>query len=55
MCYFGLSKDELDELATLSFGRGIDRIVPIGAALNFDYIWDGYNLFDELCVRKRII
>jgi hypothetical protein len=55
LSYFGLSKTEQDELATLTFGRGIDRIVPIGAALNFDPIWDGYNLMDELCIRKRII
>jgi hypothetical protein len=55
LSYFGLSKDEVDELARLTFGRGIDRIVPVGAALNFDPIWDGYNLMDELCLRKRII
>lgn len=54
MSYFGLSKPEVNELATLTFGRGIDRIVPVGAALNFDPIWDGYNLMDELCIRKRI-
>lgn len=28
--------------------KGIDRIVPIGKTLDFDLIWDGYNLFSEL-------
>jgi hypothetical protein len=48
ICYFGLSKDDLQILIDLSNGEGIDRIVPLGQALNFYYIWDGYNLFDEL-------
>lgn len=28
--------------------RGLDRIVPIGRTMNFDLIWDGYNLFERL-------
>ena len=24
--------------------KGIDRIVPIGKTMDFDLIWDGYNL-----------
>lgn len=28
--------------------KGIDRIVPIGKTMDFDLIWDGYNLFDSL-------
>ena len=24
--------------------KGIDRIVPIGKTMDFDFIWDGYNL-----------
>lgn len=28
--------------------RGIDRIVPIGKTMDFDLIWDGYNLFERL-------
>lgn len=46
--YFGLSEDDKNFLLDLSNGEGIDRIVPLGEALNFNYIWDGYNLFDEL-------
>lgn len=46
--YFGLSEKEKQSLLGLANGEGIDRIVPLGTALNFHYIWDGYNLFDEL-------
>ena len=24
--------------------KGIDRVVPIGKTMDFDLIWDGYNL-----------
>jgi hypothetical protein len=47
--YFGLSDDSKKFLKELAFGEGIDRIVKVGHALNFHYIWDGYNLFQELC------
>lgn len=28
--------------------KGIDRIVPVGKTMDFDFIWDGYNLFAEM-------
>lgn len=28
--------------------KGIDRIVPIGKTMDFDFIWDGYNLTERL-------
>lgn len=28
--------------------RGIDRIVPIGKTMDFDLVWDGYNLVESL-------
>lgn len=28
--------------------RGIDRVVPIGHTMDFDMLWDGYNLYEEL-------
>ncbi len=46
--YYGLKEADLEKLISLSGGEGIDRIVPAGKALDFHYIWDGYNLFDEL-------
>jgi hypothetical protein len=48
LTHWGFTTKELNELQILSNGEGLDRIVPMGEALNFHYIWDGYNLFDEL-------
>lgn len=52
--YFGLSEDSKMLLEELAYGEGIDRIVKVGHALNFNYIWDGYNLFQELCRKVYI-
>ena len=35
-----------DKLINLGV-KGVDRIVPIGKTMDFDFIWDGYNLFDS--------
>lgn len=45
--YFGVSEDTLERFIRDYLPRGIDRFVPIGDALNFSHVWDGYNLFDE--------
>jgi hypothetical protein len=46
--YFGFGPGELDRLAYLLGGRGIDRVVPFGSALSFSAVWDGYDLLAEL-------
>ena len=28
--------------------RGVDRIVPVGHTMDFDLMWDGYNLVERL-------
>lgn len=28
--------------------RGIDRVVPVGRTMDFDLIWDGYDLYGRL-------
>ena len=28
--------------------KGVDRIVPIGKTMDFDLIWDGYNLYERM-------
>lgn len=43
LAYFGYGKEELIEFASRISTRGIDRIVPVGQALNFDGVWDGQN------------
>ena len=54
LTYSGISHTQLAELNTALFGKRIDRIVPVGQALAFNYIWDGMNLFEELS-RKRYL
>ena len=44
MSYFGFDKQELREFVRLLRSRAIDRVVPIGQALNFNQVWDGQNL-----------
>ncbi len=44
----GFDKGELHELVAKCPPNAVDRIVPVGKALEFDYIWDGYNIFIEM-------
>jgi hypothetical protein len=44
---FGFDLAELRDFAVNANGRGIDRIVPIGHALDFDAVWDGKDLVAE--------
>ncbi|GAA2622770.1 acyl-CoA reductase [Dactylosporangium fulvum] len=44
---FGFTMSELDDFVTTLAGRGIDRIVPIGQALTFAGVWDGFDLLHE--------
>jgi hypothetical protein len=46
---FGLKKDQLREFIERYLPEGISRIVPIGEALHFSVIWDGYDLLREFC------
>jgi hypothetical protein len=54
LAYFGIPKQDLRTLVSELCGRGIDRIVPIGQALQFGRYWDGYDLLAEL-TRKTTI
>ena len=44
MTYFGVDKLLLVEFVIKNKLNGIDRIVPIGKALDIDLIWDGYDI-----------
>jgi hypothetical protein len=44
----GFDKDELKHFILENRPKGIDRIVPIGKALDFSVIWDGYDLLRSL-------
>jgi len=49
LTWFGFTRDELHALVRSLNGRAIDRIVPIGQALQFHRFWDGYDLLQEFC------
>jgi hypothetical protein len=41
---FGFGLEEIRDFARRAGARGVDRIVPVGEALAFDPVWDGYDL-----------
>jgi len=45
--YFGVMEEEIKQFITEHTPKGIDRFVPIGEALDFSPIWDGYNFLYE--------
>jgi hypothetical protein len=46
---FGFNNADLFSLVKQLNGRAIDRIVPIGQALQFGRFWDGYDLLQVFC------
>jgi hypothetical protein len=46
---FGVSGAEWREFIDSERPHGIDRIVPLGEALNFASVWDGQDLFRAFC------
>ena len=44
--YIG-EKEMFTELLSCGI-KGIDRIVPVGTTMDFDLVWDGYDLTHEL-------
>ncbi|QPA30693.1 acyl-CoA reductase [Thermaerobacillus caldiproteolyticus] len=44
LSYFGFTYKELIDFVDKLKNRSIDRIVPIGQALNFEGVWDGLDL-----------
>jgi hypothetical protein len=52
LTYFGVNKSELINFVFENSLLGIDRIVPIGQAMEMDVIWDGYDIVRSL---SRII
>jgi len=47
LTYFGVSAVELQQWLQAGV-PGLDRLVPVGQGLDFDYIWDGVDLFSSL-------
>jgi len=46
---FGIQAENWQKLIRSSRPQGIDRIVPIGQALNFSATWDGVDLLRSFC------
>lgn len=49
--HFGLSPEQVRELALDLGSRGVDRVVPIGEALAFEPNWDGFSLVQDFLRR----
>ena len=47
LTYLGFTSEALNDWIG-SGVYGVDRIVPFGKGVDFDYIWDGVNLFDAV-------
>lgn len=46
--YFGLDASEICDEIVVAGLRGVDRIVPIGQAMDVGLIWDGYDLISMM-------
>ena len=44
LTYFGVDPERVRRLVIDKHLRGIDRIVPVGSAMDIDIVWDGYDL-----------
>jgi hypothetical protein len=55
MIYYGLTKEEIADFIITTRPEGIDRFVPIGKSMDFNLIWDGYDLIRELSRIMTII
>ena len=48
LCYFGVCPKEIRSMVFEKRCKGIDRIVPIGSALDIGTVWDGFDLIKTL-------
>ena len=48
LTYFGVDKQEILDFVVSQRLPGIDRIVPVGSALDIGVIWDGYDIVASL-------
>jgi hypothetical protein len=46
--HWGFDTATLRALAMRLGARGVDRLVPVGEALAFDFVWDGFDLIEDL-------
>lgn len=48
LCVQGVETEAVREFIVRNGLRGIDRVVPVGRALDMDIVWDGYDLIGSL-------
>jgi hypothetical protein len=54
LTYYGLSREEIEDFIACHRPRGIDRVVPMGASMDFTLVWDGHDLIREMSRRVVI-
>jgi hypothetical protein len=54
LTHWGIPGAALRDFAVEAGARGLDRVVPIGEALAFDVVWDGFHLVDDMLRRVRV-
>jgi hypothetical protein len=47
LSYWGYERTELFEAIDINTLETVDRVVKVGGALEFDHVWDGYDLLTE--------
>ena len=52
--YFGIDEKNLYDRLIAAKVRGVDRIVPVGRAMDIDVIWDGFDLVRVLARVVRV-
>jgi hypothetical protein len=55
LTYYGYKREELVDFVISNNLSGIDRIVPLGSALDFGLVWDGYDLIRSLSRECAVI
>lgn len=54
LTHWGIAGEALRDFSAAAGARGLDRVVPIGEALAFDVVWDGFHLIDDVLRRVRV-
>jgi hypothetical protein len=55
LSHFGFAAGELRHLALSLPTRAVDRMVPVGTALDFSTVWDGYDLIQILSRQVELL
>ena len=52
--HFGFEPEEVADVAETVAHSGVSRFAPVGSALDFDFVWDGYDIPFELTRLVRV-